>query len=71
VTVLGTAALALPVVLTSNGVSVAVCLVVLTAAPLVSVIGYETLRHRHQTAGLERMLAAHASPTEDEVLDHG
>jgi low temperature requirement protein LtrA len=65
------AALALPVILAAQGVSMAVCLVVLTAAPLVSVVGYETLGHRHQTTELARIFAARASWSEDEVLDHG
>ena len=52
-----TAALVLPSSSAANGVSMAVCLVVLTAAPLISVIGYETVGHRHQADALARLLA--------------
>jgi low temperature requirement protein LtrA len=52
----GTAAiLVLAVVLATAGVSMAVCLIVLTAAPAVTVIGYETLGHRHVAQTLERL----------------
>jgi hypothetical protein len=52
----GTAAvLFLAVVLAAAGVSMAVCLLVLTAAPAVTVIGYETLGHRHVAQVLERL----------------
>jgi hypothetical protein len=36
----------------------AVCLVVLMLAPLVTVVGYETVGHRHLTAALNRAFAA-------------
>jgi low temperature requirement protein LtrA len=52
----GTAAvLALTVVLAALGVSVAICLVVLMFAPIVTVLGYETLGHRHVEEALARM----------------
>lgn len=35
---------------------IAVCLLVVTLAPAVSVVGFETLGHRHQEAMLERAL---------------
>jgi len=45
----GTAAmLALAVIAVLAGVDMAVCLIILTLAPAVSVVGYETLGHRHQ-----------------------
>ena len=47
--------LALSVVLAALGVSVAVCLVVLMFAPVVTVVGYETLGHRHVEEALARM----------------
>jgi low temperature requirement protein LtrA len=54
----GTAAvLALSVVLAALGASVAVCLVVLMFAPVVTVLGYETLGHRHVEEALARMRA--------------
>lgn len=43
-----------PVLLAAAGVSMAVCLVVLMLAPVVTVVGYETVGHRHQAAVLER-----------------
>jgi low temperature requirement protein LtrA len=52
----GTAAiLVLAVVLAQIGVSMAWCLVVLALAPVVTVVGYETLGHRHQEAMLARI----------------
>ncbi len=54
--VLGTAAvLVLAVGLAAVGVSMAWCLVVLALAPVVTVVGYETVGHRHQEAALIRM----------------
>jgi low temperature requirement protein LtrA len=47
--------LALAVVLAGAGLSMAWCLVVLALAPLVTIVGYETLGHRHQEAALTRM----------------
>jgi hypothetical protein len=41
--------LLLSVLLAFSGVSVAVCLVVLACAPVVTVFGYETVGHRHLT----------------------
>jgi hypothetical protein len=54
--VAGTAALlVLSVVLATAGVSVTACLAVLALAPVVNVVGYETLGHRHMAAALERL----------------
>jgi low temperature requirement protein LtrA len=54
----GTAAvLVLAVVLASVGVPMAMCLVVLMLAPIVTVVGYETIGHRHLVATLERALS--------------
>jgi hypothetical protein len=52
------AVLALAVLLASVGLPMAVCLVVLMLAPLVTVVGYETVGHRHLDAALSRALAA-------------
>ncbi len=49
--------LVLTVVLAAVGVAMPVCLIVLMCAPLVTVIGYETLGHQHQAVALERQLA--------------
>ena len=35
--------------------SVAVCLLVLALAPVVTVVGYETLGHRHLADAVERL----------------
>ena len=44
----GTAAvLGLAVALAANGVSMANCLLVVTLAPVVTVVGYELVGHRH------------------------
>ena len=50
-----TAVLVLAVLLAEAGVSMAWCLVVLALAPVVTVVGYETLGHRHQEVALTRM----------------
>ncbi|WP_244246811.1 low temperature requirement protein A [Nocardioides euryhalodurans] len=47
--------LVLAVVLAQAGVSMAWCLVVLALAPVVTVVGYETVGHRHQEAALTRL----------------
>ena len=49
--------LVLPVLLATMGAPMAVCLVVLMLAPLVTVIGYETLGHRHVVIAVQRTLA--------------
>jgi low temperature requirement protein LtrA len=49
--------LVLAVVLAANGASLGACLLVVTLAPAVTVVGYETLGHRHSAAALERALA--------------
>jgi low temperature requirement protein LtrA len=51
------AVLVLPVLLATMGAPMAVCLVVLMLAPLVTVIGYETLGHRHVVIAVQRTLA--------------
>jgi low temperature requirement protein LtrA len=48
------AVLVLSVGLAALGVSVAVCLLVLVLAPVVTVVGYETVGHRHVAEALER-----------------
>jgi low temperature requirement protein LtrA len=45
----------LSVVLAAAGVSVPVCLVVLALAPAVTVVGHETVGHRHIAEALERL----------------
>jgi low temperature requirement protein LtrA len=52
----GTAAiLILSIVLAAAGVNVPLCLVILALAPAVTVVGYETLGHRHIADALERL----------------
>ena len=48
--------LGLAVVLAASGASIGVCLVVLTLAPAVPVVGFETVGNRRQVAALERAL---------------
>jgi low temperature requirement protein LtrA len=50
------AALCTCVALAHSGVEITVCLALLTAAPAVSVVGYETVAHRHGTEALRREL---------------
>jgi low temperature requirement protein LtrA len=50
-----TAIIILSVVLAAAGVSIAACLVVLALAPAVTVVGYETVGHRHMAEALERL----------------
>ncbi|HEY2636021.1 MAG TPA: low temperature requirement protein A [Solirubrobacteraceae bacterium] len=47
--------LVLAVVLAAAGAGVAVCLVVLTLAPAVTIVGYELVGHRHMAAAMERI----------------
>jgi low temperature requirement protein LtrA len=49
------ALLVLSVVLATAGVSIAVCLVVLALAPVATVVGYETLGHRHMAEAIEQL----------------
>jgi low temperature requirement protein LtrA len=49
------AVLALGVVLAAAGVDVTACLLVLAGAPATTVVGYETIGHRHIDAALERL----------------
>jgi low temperature requirement protein LtrA len=52
----GTALVVLAAVLLATaGASVTVCLLVLMLAPIVTVVGYETVGHRHVAAALERL----------------
>jgi low temperature requirement protein LtrA len=50
-----TAILILSIVLAAAGVSVPLCLVILALAPAVTVVGYETLGHRHIADALDRL----------------
>jgi hypothetical protein len=43
-----------PVLLATAGMSVVICLLLLALAPAVTVVGYETIGHRHQAELLER-----------------
>ncbi|WP_037501929.1 low temperature requirement protein A [Solirubrobacter soli] len=45
----------LTVVLAAAGASVAVCLLVLMLAPVVTIVGYETVGHRHVAEAVERL----------------
>lgn len=47
--------LVLSVVLAVLGAGLAICLLVLVLAPVVTVVGYETVRHRHVAEALARM----------------
>jgi low temperature requirement protein LtrA len=49
------AILVLAVVLAAAGVDVAICLLVVMLAPAVTVVGYETLGHRHVAEALRRL----------------
>jgi low temperature requirement protein LtrA len=50
-----TAVLVLSVALAALGIGVAACLVVLMFAPVVTVVGYETVGHRHLAEALEQL----------------
>ena len=55
--VLGTiAVLVIAIVAASAGASISACLILVTLAPAVVVVGYETVGHRHAAAALERAL---------------
>ncbi|MDA0159540.1 low temperature requirement protein A [Solirubrobacter ginsenosidimutans] len=49
------ALLVLTVALAAVGVSVAICLLVLTLVPAVTILGYETVGHRHVARALQRL----------------
>jgi low temperature requirement protein LtrA len=49
------AVLLLSILLAATGASIAICLVILAGAPLVTVIGYETVGYRHLTDALARL----------------
>jgi low temperature requirement protein LtrA len=52
----GTAAIVIgSVVFAAAGLSIAACLVVLALAPAVTVVGYETIGHRHMTEAMEQL----------------
>jgi low temperature requirement protein LtrA len=50
--------LVLAVILATMGAPMAVCLVVLMLAPIVTIIGYETVGHRHMVIAVEHTLAS-------------
>jgi len=55
----GTAALlVIPVMLATIGAPMAICLVVIMLAPLVTIIGYETIGHRHVAIAVQRTVAS-------------
>ena len=54
--VLTAAVLGVAVWLAASGISMANCLLVVTVAPLVTVVGYETLGHRHAAEAIARNL---------------
>jgi low temperature requirement protein LtrA len=49
------AVLVLSVLLAAVGVDMAICLIVLALAPVVTIVGYETLGHRHMADALEQL----------------
>ena len=51
-----TAVLVLAVVLAFSGASLGLCLVIVTLSPVVIIVGYETVGHRHEAAAVERVL---------------
>jgi low temperature requirement protein LtrA len=63
------AVLVLAVVLATAGLAMAWCLVVLMVAPWVTVVGYETIGHRHLAAALERIEVAGAGTQWDHVQE--
>jgi hypothetical protein len=49
------ALLVAPVIMAAAGVAVPVCLLVAALAPAVTVVGYETIGHRHMGDALQRL----------------
>jgi low temperature requirement protein LtrA len=45
----------LPVVLAAAGLDMTICLLVLALAPVVTIVGYETVGHRHMAEALEQL----------------
>lgn len=50
------AMLMLAIVLAEAGASIGTCLLLITAAPAIIVVGYETIGHRHMAISLDRLL---------------
>ena len=61
--VLTGAVIALSLGLAAAGVTMSVCLVVLAFAPVVTVVGYETIGHRHMHEHVEKVLATPSAAT--------
>jgi hypothetical protein len=49
--------LAAAVTVAASGGSLGICLILVTLSPIVVVVGYETIGHRHEAAVLERALS--------------
>lgn len=47
--------LALAIVLAATGASLGLCLIIVTIAPAINVVGYETIGYRHQAARMARL----------------
>ena len=56
------AVMALAVIAALAGIDMAVCLVILMLAPVVTVVGYEVQGHRHQAAALAKQGALEGAP---------
>lgn len=54
------ALLALAVGLAVSGIAIAVCLLVLMLAPVVTIAGYETIGHAHQADVIQRLVGSAA-----------
>ena len=52
------AVLAAAVIVAASGGSLGVCLILVTLSPIIVVIGYETIGHRHEAAVLDKALSA-------------
>ena len=55
--------LAAAVWMAAAGISMANCLLVVTVAPMVTVVGYELLGHRHASEAIARILAERGEGT--------
>ena len=55
--------IALALVLAASGVAMSVSLLVLAFAPAVTVVGYETVGHRHMHVAIERSLSEATTST--------
>jgi len=54
----GVGVLAAAVIVAASGGSLGICLILVTLSPIIVIVGYETVGHRHEAAVLDKALSA-------------